>query len=225
MNFTFYPVFLKLRTPVLLFITINVLLFIIPPFINTDIIIIMIVIVLYYYQGPEGLEEEERDFAYLDDMLNMGDEGGKEEDCFLLLLLLLLLLYYIVIIIILLLLLLLLLLILLLVSSSTSSSSFINCEREESNHQIPQAKNIPYQPLLIKPVFNLLANAEKQVFFKTSLPVLLLEGPSFRLYSLVHSDVVIKSRDLLPDRPVADPCKIEDPPPRPCFCVSLCALI
>ena len=107
-------------------------------------------------------------------------------------------------------------------SSNTSSSSFINCEGEESNHQIPQAKNIPYQPLLIKPVFNLLANAEKQVFFKTSLPVLLLEGPSFRLYSLVHSDVVIKSRDLLPDRPVADPCKIEDPPPRPCS-VSVCA--
>ena len=32
----------------------------------------------------------------------------------------------------------------------------------------PQAKNIPYQPLLIKPIFNLLTNAEKnRVFFKT----------------------------------------------------------
>ena len=34
--------------------------------------------------------------------------------------------------------------------------------------QIPLAKNIPYQPLLIKPVFSLLANAEKTVLFKTS---------------------------------------------------------
>ena len=30
---------------------------------------------------------------------------------------------------------------------------------------IPQAKNIPYQPLLIKPIFSLLAHAEKQFFF------------------------------------------------------------
>ena len=32
-------------------------------------------------------------------------------------------------------------------------------------HQIPQAKNIPYQPLLIKPVFSLLENAEKKTVF------------------------------------------------------------
>ena len=35
-----------------------------------------------------------------------------------------------------------------------------------ATHHIPQAKNIPYQPLLIKPVFNLLAKAEKKVFFQ-----------------------------------------------------------
>ena len=40
-----------------------------------------------------------------------------------------------------------------------------------ATRQIPQAKNIPYQPLLIKPVLSLLANAEKAVFFKTSLLV------------------------------------------------------
>ena len=39
-----------------------------------------------------------------------------------------------------------------------------------ATHYIPQAKNIPYQPLLIKPIFSLLANAEKTVLFKTSLP-------------------------------------------------------
>ena len=39
-----------------------------------------------------------------------------------------------------------------------------------AKHHTPQAKNIPYQPLLIKPIFSVLAHAEK-VFFKTSLPV------------------------------------------------------
>ena len=36
-----------------------------------------------------------------------------------------------------------------------------------AKHHIPQAKDIPYQPLLIKPihVFNVLAHAEKQFFF------------------------------------------------------------
>ena len=35
-----------------------------------------------------------------------------------------------------------------------------------ATHQIAQAKSIPYQPFLIKPVFSLLANAEKNpVFF------------------------------------------------------------
>ena len=32
--------------------------------------------------------------------------------------------------------------------------------------QTSQAKNIPYQPLLIKPIFSLLANAEKIVVDK-----------------------------------------------------------
>ena len=34
-----------------------------------------------------------------------------------------------------------------------------------ATHYIPQAKNISYQPLLIKPIFSLLANVEKNVFF------------------------------------------------------------
>ena len=34
-----------------------------------------------------------------------------------------------------------------------------------ATHFIPQANNIPYQPLLIKPVFSLLAKAEKQFLF------------------------------------------------------------
>ena len=42
-----------------------------------------------------------------------------------------------------------------------------------ATHQIPQAKNIPYQPLLIKPVFSLLANEEKRFLKNTSLPVLI----------------------------------------------------
>ena len=40
-----------------------------------------------------------------------------------------------------------------------------------AKHHIPQATNIPYQPLLIKPIFSALAHAEKQFLFKTSLPV------------------------------------------------------
>ena len=40
-----------------------------------------------------------------------------------------------------------------------------------AKHHIPQATYIPYQPLLIKPIFSVLAHAEKTVFFKTSLPV------------------------------------------------------
>ena len=35
-----------------------------------------------------------------------------------------------------------------------------------ATHYIPQAKNISYQPLLIKPIFSLLANVEKNVFFQ-----------------------------------------------------------
>ena len=33
-----------------------------------------------------------------------------------------------------------------------------------AKHHIPQATNIPYQPLLIKPILNVLAHAEKQFF-------------------------------------------------------------
>ena len=40
-----------------------------------------------------------------------------------------------------------------------------------ATHHIPPAKNTPYQPLLIKPIFSLLVNTEKTVVFKTSLPV------------------------------------------------------
>ena len=39
-----------------------------------------------------------------------------------------------------------------------------------AKHHIPQASNIPYPRLLIKPVFSVLTHAEK-VFFKTNLPV------------------------------------------------------
>ena len=35
-----------------------------------------------------------------------------------------------------------------------------------AKHHIPQAKNILYQPLLIKLIFNVLAHAEKQFFSK-----------------------------------------------------------
>ena len=44
-----------------------------------------------------------------------------------------------------------------------------------ATHQITQAKNIPYQPLLIKLVFSVLANAIQAFCFKTSLPVPLME--------------------------------------------------
>ena len=33
-----------------------------------------------------------------------------------------------------------------------------------AEHHIPQATNIPYQPLLIKPIFSVLTHAEKQFF-------------------------------------------------------------
>ena len=35
-----------------------------------------------------------------------------------------------------------------------------------AKHYIPQAKNIPYQPLLIKPIFSVLAHAENSSFSK-----------------------------------------------------------
>ena len=33
-----------------------------------------------------------------------------------------------------------------------------------AKHHIPQAKNIPYQPLLIKPIFSVLAHTEENSF-------------------------------------------------------------
>ena len=35
-----------------------------------------------------------------------------------------------------------------------------------AKHRIPQAKNIPYQPLLIKPIFSVFAHVGKQFFSK-----------------------------------------------------------
>ena len=48
------------------------------------------------------------------------------------------------------------------VSSVSPSSEQTNARNVSYT---PQAKNIPYQPLLIKPVFSLLAHAEKNRFF------------------------------------------------------------
>ena len=51
-----------------------------------------------------------------------------------------------------------------------------------ATHQIPQGKNIPYQPLLIKPIFSLLANTEKKhSFFKLvfQLKQCILRSPLF----------------------------------------------
>ena len=35
-----------------------------------------------------------------------------------------------------------------------------------AKYHIPQATNIPYQPLLVKPIFSVLAHAKKQGFFQ-----------------------------------------------------------
>ena len=35
-----------------------------------------------------------------------------------------------------------------------------------AKHHIPQAKNMPYQPLLTKPIFSVLTHEEKQLFSK-----------------------------------------------------------
>ena len=58
-----------------------------------------------------------------------------------------------------------------------------------ATHQIPQAKNRSYQPLLIKPVFSLLANAEKTVFFKASLPLFSYQLLSLAFEQLLNCDV------------------------------------
>ena len=56
-----------------------------------------------------------------------------------------------------------------LVDVSSVSRSLEQTEELWATHYISQAKNIPYQPLLIKPIFSLLAHAEKTE--KNSLPV------------------------------------------------------
>ena len=43
-----------------------------------------------------------------------------------------------------------------------------------AKHHIPQATNIPYQPLLIKPIFSVLAHAEKQFFTKLVIQCLIV---------------------------------------------------
>ena len=61
-------------------------------------------------------------------------------------------------------------------------------------YRIPQAKNISYQPLLIKPIFSVLAYTEKQ-FFKTSLPVFdkinLIKSFLMHVTNLVILNIVI----------------------------------
>ena len=63
------------------------------------------------------------------------------------------------------------------VSSVSPSSEQTVCSDEgltletSAKHHILQATNIPYQPLLIKPIFSVLAHGRKTVFFKTSLRV------------------------------------------------------
>ena len=49
--------------------------------------------------------------------------------------------------------------------SSSQTESGLTLETSVKHH-IPQAKNIPYQPLLINPIFSVLAHAEKQGFFQ-----------------------------------------------------------
>ena len=59
------------------------------------------------------------------------------------------------------------------ITTTISSDEGLTLETS-AKHHIPQAKNIPYQPLLIKPIFSVLAHAEKNpVFFQTSLPIII----------------------------------------------------
>ena len=44
-----------------------------------------------------------------------------------------------------------------------------------AKHHIPQATNIPYQPLLIKPIFSVLTHAEKQFFSKLVFQCLFIQ--------------------------------------------------
>ena len=77
--------------------------------------------------------------------------------------------------------------------SSVSSSSEQTVHSDEgltletsAKHHIPQATNIPYQPLLIKPIFSVLAHAEKQFFSKPVFPCLCMSAVIFGLKSLKH---------------------------------------
>ena len=57
------------------------------------------------------------------------------------------------------------------VSPSSALTKDLTLETSAKNH-IRQAKNIPYQPLLIKSIFGILTHAEKQFFSK-----LVFHGP------------------------------------------------
>ena len=57
-------------------------------------------------------------------------------------------------------------------------------------HQIPQAKSIPYQPLLNKHVFSLLTNAENTVFCK--LEQRLLRSPLFTTNRISYKLACVK---------------------------------
>ena len=52
---------------------------------------------------------------------------------------------------------------------------------EQSLLHIPQATNISYQPLLIKPIFSVLAHAEKQFFSKLVFRNFILGSTSIEL--------------------------------------------
>ena len=59
---------------------------------------------------------------------------------------------------------------------------------ETAKHNIPQATNIPHQPLLIKPIFSVLGHAEKQFFSKLVFLYLVT------LFDLVYKFVDFKSK-------------------------------
>ena len=80
---------------------------------------------------------------------------------------------------------------LLIIQSANNNNPGLTLEMSATHH-IPQATNMPYQPLLIKPIFSVLAHAEKG-FFKTSLPVLIIqstiEDPSAKLLLVTFDQV------------------------------------
>ena len=52
------------------------------------------------------------------------------------------------------------------VSPLSTPTKGLRWKRQLYKHHILQATNIPYQPLLTKPIFSVLAHAEKQFFSK-----------------------------------------------------------